>query len=60
MREKTSTGAKTYSAVHAVFLSINYAVGTGILNLPHNVAAASMGASVLIMSIISVLVYMIA
>lgn len=59
MVTKKSEGRKTYSHVYAVFLSINYAVGTGILNLPHNVASTSIGASLLIMAIISVLIYMI-
>ena len=31
----------TYTSITAGFMMINYAVGTGMLNLPHTVAKAS-------------------
>lgn len=45
--------AKTYTHVTAMFIIINYAVGTGILNLPHTVASASIGVSCIMIAAIS-------
>ncbi|CAL6075772.1 Amino_acid transporter [Hexamita inflata] len=44
---------KTYSHLAVMSIIINYAVGTGILNLPHAVASASIGVSTMLIIIIS-------
>lgn len=37
---------------------VNYAVGTGILNLPHTLAAASIGVSAIFLAFLSFLSYL--
>ena len=44
---------KTYTHYAVISIIINYAVGTGILNLPHTVASASIGVSSILICIIS-------
>ena len=44
---------KTYNHIAVVSIIINYAVGTGILNLPHTFASASIGVSVIMVFIVT-------
>ena len=44
---------KLYSDMTVISIIINYAVGTGILNLPHTVASASISVSMVLITLIT-------
>lgn len=50
-RAKAPVASKTYSWGTMVGIAINYAMGTGILGLPHAIASASLGTSLIIVLI---------
>lgn len=49
---------KTYTHLAVISIIVNYAVGTGILNLPHTVSAASIGTSAILMVILTFFGYL--
>lgn len=49
---------KTYSWLAVISMIVNYAVGTGILNLPHTIASASIGVAVIFIAFLSFLSYL--
>ena len=44
---------QTYSHIAVISIIINYAVGTGILNLPHVFADASIGVAMVLVAVVS-------
>lgn len=49
---------QTYSHIAVISIIINYAVGTGILNLPHEFANASIGVAMVLVVAISISSYL--
>lgn len=49
---------KTYTHLAVISIIVNYAVGTGILNLPHTVSAATIGTSAILMVILTFFGYL--
>ena len=54
------THLRTYSHVTVSAIIMNYVIGTGILNLPHTIAHASLVTSFILITLISTTSYLLA